>query len=63
MVGVILSVPCVGEQTQGEAEARQRYEAEKPLGERIKVPRGQVLDVIPPQLLRKVFSYIGLIAL
>ncbi len=35
-------------------EARAQWEADKPLSERLKVPRAEPLDPIPIQLLRKV---------
>ncbi len=37
-------------------EARAQWEADKPLSERLKVPRAEPLDPIPTQLLRKVRS-------
>ena len=46
----ILGLP----ETQEELEARQHWDADKPLSERLRVPRGEVFDPIPPQLLRKV---------
>ncbi|XP_013415383.1 DNA helicase MCM8 [Lingula anatina] len=42
---------------QEQNEAYSEWEADKPLSERIKVPRGENLDVIPPQLLRKYVGY------
>ena len=37
--------------------ARQLWESDKPLSERLKVGRGESFDPIPPQLLRKYIAY------
>ena len=42
---------------QDEEVARSQWEADKPLSERIKVPRGDPVDPIPPALLRKYVAY------
>ncbi|CAH1792022.1 unnamed protein product [Owenia fusiformis] len=38
-------------------ETKRQWEADKPLSERIKVQRGEPIDPIPPQLLRKYVGY------
>ena len=39
-------------------ESRLLWEADKPLSERLKIPRNQPFDAIPVQLLRKVGTLI-----
>lgn len=41
----------------GDEEGRKSLESEKPLSERLKIRRGEELDLIPPQLLRKYIAY------
>ena len=44
----------VGFDQDGMNESRLLWEADKPLSERLKIPRNQHFDAIPVQLLRKV---------
>ncbi|KAJ8045687.1 DNA helicase MCM8 [Holothuria leucospilota] len=41
----------------GDEEGRKSLESQKPLPERLKIKRGEELDLIPPQLLRKYIAY------
>nr|QIC49968.1 DNA helicase MCM8 [Actinia equina] len=43
--------------SEDEDEARQQWEADKPLSERLKVSPGEQFDPIPPPLLRKYIGY------
>ncbi|ELU16340.1 hypothetical protein CAPTEDRAFT_101979 [Capitella teleta] len=43
--------------TQEELRARAQFDAEKSVSERLKVTKGQTIDPIPPQLVRKYIGY------